>query len=88
MRVTFRYKNGREKVMSEREADILEKLGHGSVGTSQSRPTYQTRDMQAAASVPAAAEPVESSVTLDEDADDDQEDKPKRRGRPPKVTQE
>ncbi|MFY3148504.1 hypothetical protein ACOTF6_09510 [Achromobacter xylosoxidans] len=37
-RVTFTYKNGRERLMSKRDADILQALGHG---------TYQTRDLVA-----------------------------------------
>lgn len=35
-RVTFTYKNGRERLMSKRDADILQALGHG---------TYLTRDL-------------------------------------------
>lgn len=38
MRVNFKYKNGRERMMSRRDADILRKLGRG---------TYMTRDMRA-----------------------------------------
>lgn len=38
MKVTFIYKGGRERMMSRREADILQKLGRG---------TYMTRDMRA-----------------------------------------
>lgn len=37
-RVTFTYKNGRERLMSKRDADILQALGHG---------TYLTRDLVA-----------------------------------------
>lgn len=90
MRVTFQYsKTLREKVMSERDADILVKLGHGKIlGADTARPTYLTRDMQAAAPVapqpPAAADPVASTS----DDQDDTEDAPKRRGRPRKVVEE
>lgn len=35
-RVTFTYKNGRERLMSRRDASILQALGHG---------TYMTRDL-------------------------------------------
>lgn len=100
MRVTFQYSNtGREKVMNEREAGILVKLGHGKV-LSGSRPTYLTRDMQAAAPVAlqpsAVADPVENAEEDEfEDLDDITEARamsdtqepsiaPKRRGRPPK----
>lgn len=87
MRVTFQYsKTGREKVMNEREADILSKLGHGQVLTNTARPTYLTRDMQAAAPTPAAADPVATFETLPDE--DDTEDAPKRRGRPRKVVEE
>lgn len=37
-RVTFTYKNGRERVMSKRDAEILQALGHG---------VYMTRDLVA-----------------------------------------
>jgi len=37
-KVDFSYKNGRVRAMSERDARILNKLGHGS---------YMTRDMRA-----------------------------------------
>lgn len=49
MKVDFSYKNGRVRAMSERDARILNKLGHGS---------YMTRDMsaQAAPSDPPADE--------------------------------
>lgn len=89
MRVTFQYsKTLREKVMSERDADILTKLGHGKIlGADTGRPTYLTRDMQAAAPVPpqppASADPVPTP-----DDQDDTEDAPKRRGRPRKVVEE
>lgn len=85
MRVTFQYsKTGREKVMSDRDADILTKLGHGKIlGAETARPTYLTRDMQAAAPNPAAADPVPTP-----DDQDDTEDTPKRRGRPRKVIEE
>lgn len=39
MKVNFTYTNGRERVMLERDAKILAKLGRG---------TYLTRDMHAA----------------------------------------
>ncbi|WWO60437.1 hypothetical protein [Stenotrophomonas phage SOVA965] len=42
MKVDFSYKNGRVRAMSERDARILSKLGHGS---------YMTRDMRAQTSV-------------------------------------
>lgn len=38
MKVNFQYKNGRERMMSRRDANILQKLGRG---------TYMTRDMRA-----------------------------------------
>jgi hypothetical protein len=38
MRVNFQYANGRERMMSRRDANILQKLGRG---------TYMTRDMRA-----------------------------------------
>lgn len=38
MQVSFKYKNGAERMMARRYADILQKLGRG---------TYMTRDMQA-----------------------------------------
>lgn len=38
MKVNFQYINGRERMMSRRDAIILQKLGRG---------TYMTRDMQA-----------------------------------------
>lgn len=38
MRVNFQYTNGRERMMSRRDASILQKLGRG---------TYMTRDMRA-----------------------------------------
>lgn len=38
MRVNFQYTNGRERMMSRRDANILQKLGRG---------TYMTRDMRA-----------------------------------------
>lgn len=105
MRVTFRYhKTGREKVVSERDADLLTRLNIGAVVTAGgNRPTYQTRDMQAAAPVPAAAEPVaspiqESTPTPEEEFDDITEARaesdtqepavaPRRRGRPPRVAE-
>lgn len=104
MRVTFRYhKTGREKVVSERDADLLTRLNIGAVVTAGgNRPTYQTRDMQAAAPVavepPAAAEPVPSPATPEEEFDDITEARaetdtqepavaPRRRGRPPRVAE-
>ncbi len=48
MKVTFSYKNGRDRDMSERDARILQKLGNGS---------YMTRDMRAQQKVaPASGE--------------------------------
>lgn len=38
MKVNFQYANGRERMMSRRDANILQKLGRG---------TYMTRDMRA-----------------------------------------
>lgn len=38
MKVNFQYTNGRERMMSRRDANILQKLGRG---------TYMTRDMRA-----------------------------------------
>lgn len=38
MKVNFQYTNGRERMMSRRDAEILQKLGRGS---------YMTRDMRA-----------------------------------------
>lgn len=38
MQVKFKYKDGRERAMTRRDADILQKLGRG---------TYLARDMQA-----------------------------------------
>ena len=50
-RVTFTYKNGRERLMSKRDADILQALGHG---------TYLTRDLEAdRASLPVQAAEVD-----------------------------
>lgn len=103
MRVTFRYhKTGREKVVSERDADLLTRLNIGVVVTAGgNRPTYQTRDMQAAAPLPAAAQHVPSPDTPEDPAEefdditearaesDTQEPAvaPRRRGRPPRVAE-
>lgn len=56
-KVVFRYKNGREKEMSDRYAVVLEKIGHGS---------YMTRDMRAVMPVVHIASPVEQQVELDD----------------------
>lgn len=55
-KVLFTYKNGRERSMRPREAEILSRLGKGS---------YLTRDMRAAEPAPVqAAEPVVSPVPV------------------------
>lgn len=48
MQVTFKTKDGREKLMPRKHAEILQLLGKG---------TYQTKDMQAAPKAPAAKQP-------------------------------
>lgn len=50
-KVTFTFKTGRERVLSERDARLLQRLGKG---------TYLTRDMAAAPVVPIA--PVVTTV--------------------------
>lgn len=53
MRVNFKYKNGRERMMSRRDANILQKLGRG---------TYMTRDMRAQPAAPSTEEDQELSA--------------------------
>lgn len=48
-KVTFTYKNGRERMLSARDAELLQRLGKG---------TYLTRDMTAATGGFVAAGPV------------------------------
>lgn len=92
-------KTGRERVMEERFAKVLVGMRKATYLTA-SAGTYQTRDMQAAAPVPAAAEPVESpeTPTAEEEFDDITEARaesdtqepavaPRRRGRPPRVAE-
>lgn len=50
-KVTFTFKTGRERVLSERDARVLQRLGKG---------TYLTRDMAAAPAAPAV--PVVTTV--------------------------
>ena len=55
MRVTFTYKNGRERLMDEREALIMQRLGHGQ---------YLTKVLRAGISLP----PVQTSSPASGDA--------------------
>lgn len=93
-------KTGRERVMEERFAKVLVGMKKATYLTAAAG-TYQTRDMQAAAPVPAAAEHVPSPDTPEDPAEefdditearaesDTQEPAiaPRRRGRPPKVAE-
>lgn len=56
MQVNFKYKNGAERMMARRHADILQKLGRG---------TYMARDMQAQKTAPSneKAEKAEAKVS-------------------------
>lgn len=54
-KVTFTYKNGRERMLSARDAELLQRLGKG---------TYLTRDMTAAHPLP-----VVTPVADDKDVD-------------------
>jgi len=55
MKVEFSYKNGRTRRMTSAQADLLQRLGHG---------TYQTREMRAA--VPAIVADELDFLTLEE----------------------
>ncbi|MBV7502093.1 hypothetical protein [Achromobacter sp. ACM05] len=57
-KVTFTYKNGRERMLSARDAELLQRLGKG---------TYLTRDMAAARPVAVVA-PVGERKDIDLDA--------------------
>lgn len=57
-KVTFTYKNGRERMLSTRDAELLQRLGKG---------TYLTRDMAAARPVAVVA-PVGERKDIDLDA--------------------
>lgn len=57
-KVTFTYKNGRERMLSARDAELLQRLGKG---------TYLTRDMAAASPVVVVA-PVAENKDVDLDA--------------------
>lgn len=59
-KVTFTYKNGRERMLSARDAELLQRLGKG---------TYLTRDMAASRPIAVAA-PVAESKEIDLDAMD------------------
>lgn len=54
MQVTFTHKDGREKRMPVKHAEILRKLGRG---------TYQPQDTQAAAEPPKASEQPQARTT-------------------------
>ncbi|WP_336235740.1 hypothetical protein [Achromobacter dolens] len=62
-KVTFTYKNGRERMLSARDAELLQRLGKG---------TYLTRDM-AAASPAVVVAPVAENKDVDLDALDGEE---------------
>lgn len=57
-KVTFTYKNGRERMLSARDAELLQRLGKG---------TYLTRDMAAARPV-AAVLPAAQNKDVDLDS--------------------
>jgi len=68
--VDFTYNNGRQRVMAERYAKVLNRLGHG---------TYLTRDMQAQ---PVSTIGIS---TREETRPDTEMDKSKPRARKPKT---
>lgn len=57
-KVTFTYKNGRERMLSARDAELLQRLGKG---------TYLTRDMAAARPFPVVM-PVADNKDVDLDS--------------------
>lgn len=57
-KVTFTYKNGRERMLSARDADLLQRLGKG---------TYLTRDMTAVRPLPVVM-PVANKKDVDLDS--------------------
>lgn len=57
-KVTFTYKNGRERILSARDAELLQRLGKG---------TYLTRDMAAARTLEVVS-PVADNKDVDLDS--------------------